>query len=104
MTITEGEQGILARAEALAESASDLSGQTIEIICRGRAARGDQQALRGLVDAVRLLDGSDPGHSVPRLLAGILAARRRGDGFRRDADMFAAVGDLEAELDDRARE
>src|SRR5258707_6236129 len=52
----ETERALLARAEELADT-GDLAERIIEIIGWARAARVDQEALGGLVTAVRLLDG-----------------------------------------------
>jgi hypothetical protein len=86
------EQRILTRARELAET-GELAAEVIIIIGRARAARVDQDALGGLVRAVRALDG-DP-------VAMLHAAAGTGHPFATDIRLVAAAEEAAAEIADR---
>jgi hypothetical protein len=84
-------RALLTRAEDLADT-TDLAGQLTQIIGRARAARVDQDALAGLVTAVRILGGD--------VTALFRAARgRHPDGpYQRDTDLLEAIDEASGDL------
>jgi hypothetical protein len=84
-------RALLTRAEDMADT-TDLAGQLTEIIGRARAARVDQDALAGLVAAVRILGGD--------VTALFRAARgRHPDGpYQHDTGLLDAVEEISIDL------
>lgn len=82
--MTDAEQ-LLARAEELADT-RELAEQVMIILGRARSSRVDQDALGGLVRAIKLL-GGDGGRAVRT------AARGHGQRFANDRAMFTAIDD-----------
>jgi hypothetical protein len=85
-------RALLTRAEELADTAAGLAAQITEIIGRARAARVDQDALAGLVTAVRILGGD--------VTALFRAARGRHHGgpYQHDTALLDAVEEISGDL------
>src|SRR5258708_13131190 len=92
----EVERALLARAEELADT-GDLAERIIEIIGWARAARVDQEALGGLVTAVRLLDGD-----VIALFRAVRGRYQAGK-FHRDTELLEIVGEAEDDISERVK-
>jgi hypothetical protein len=84
-------RALLTRAEELADT-TDLAGQVNQIIARARAARVDQDALGGLVAAVRFLGGD-----VTALFRAVRG--RHPDGpYQHDTGLLEAVEEISGDL------
>src|SRR5260370_5852770 len=92
----EVERALLARAEELADT-GDLAERIIEIIGWARAARVDQEALGGLVTAVRLLDGD-----VIALFRAVRGRYQAGK-FHHDTELLEIVEEVEDDISDRVK-
>src|SRR5260370_24038676 len=92
----EIERALLARAEGLADS-DDLAMRIIEIIGWARAARVDEEALGGLVTAVRVLDGD-----VIALFRAVRGRYQAGK-FNHDTELLEIVEEVEGDISERVR-
>src|SRR5258708_31298536 len=92
----EIERALLARAEELADT-GDLAMRIIEIIGWARAARVDQEALGGLVTAVRLLGGD-----VIALFRAVRGRYQAGK-FNHDTELLEIVEEVEGDISDRVK-
>src|SRR5260221_2697079 len=92
----EVERALLARAEELADT-GDLAERIIEIIGWAGAARVDQEALGGLVTAVRLLDGD-----VIALFRAVRGRYQAGE-FNHDTELLEIVEEVEDDISAQAR-
>src|SRR5258708_66947 len=92
----ETERALLARAEELADT-GDLAERIIEMIGWARAARVDQEALGGLVTAVRLLDGD-----VIALFRAVRGRYQAGK-FNHDTELLEIVEEVEDDISAQAK-
>src|SRR5690242_9877681 len=94
--MTAAEHALLARAHELADTAG-LAEEITTIIGRVRAARVDQDALGGLVTAVRLLDGD------ATVLFRAVRSRQGDGGFGTDTELLEAADEAAQDLVVRIR-